>query len=97
MIFLLNAERVISEIATLAKIRISETIGGIGPDQVMVELSVNDSGDLTTSFKVNIAEDATELEQERAEHAVRDYWMGTGKPELINRLKGLRERRHGTT
>ncbi len=95
MIFLLNADRVLAEIVILAKIKISETIGGIGPENVRVELEIDDDGNLVTKFGVDLSKDATELERKRAEHAVKNYWMGTARPALVERLNGLKTRRHG--
>lgn len=93
MIFLLNTERVLTEIVALTKIRVAEIIGG-RPENIRVELEIVD-GKLRAKFDVEVAEDAMPLEKETAEKACSEYWMGKAKPELIARMHGLREKRHG--
>ena len=93
MIFLLNTDRVISEIVELSKIRISAIIG-CGPEDIRVDLEIVD-GKLRVNIKAVAADNATTLEEESIKRAISEYWGGKARPELIARMKGLKECRRG--
>ena len=92
MIFLLNTDRVISEIVELSKIRISAIIG-CSPEDIRVDLEIVD-GKLRINIKAVAADDATTLEEESIKRAISEYWGGKARPKLIARMRGLKDTRH---
>lgn len=88
MIFLLNNERVLSEILELTKLKISESLG-ISESRVHVKVELED-GVVKPSFGI----DDTDAVESQAQDAIREVW-GQLRLELAARMKGLNSRRHG--
>lgn len=95
LVFLLNHERVLGEIAELAKLHISGLLG-VEFDQVAVEWELAAGGKVTSTFSVQLPSDAGAIEKQYVQKGIAEVWLGWAKRELIDRLRGLGEvRRYG--
>lgn len=92
MIFLLNNERVLSEVLELARLKISGILS-VRPDEVLAELEVAD-GKLRPKFQLKL-DNPGALEKEYIQKCMADVWLNLVKPELASRLMGLSEVRYG--
>jgi hypothetical protein len=91
MIFLLNVERVFSEVLTLARVEIAHVLG-LSIDQVSVTLE-RDGNRIVPNFGVNTEVD-TAFEEELISKVVREIWLEKVKPECEARLEGLFQTRY---
>lgn len=88
MIFLWNGQRVLSEVVELARLKISKK-SGLPMSRIKVRIEAS-AGGLNPIFDV----DAKGEEEEEALEAVKQVWADV-YPKLIERLKGMGEKRHG--
>lgn len=95
VVFLLNAERVLAEVAELAKLHISEILK-VEPTAVTCSLELAKGGKVIPTFNVE-APEAGAWEKDYIQKAIAEVWLGWAKQELVDRLSGLSEvRRDGT-
>lgn len=94
MILLLNNERVLAELVELAKRHISALLG-VNPEAVSVEIELAPGGVVRPQFQYQAPDDAGALEKEYIQQCMAEVWLGWAKAELIDRLRGLKEVRHG--
>lgn len=95
MIFLLNPERVLTEVAEVARCHIAE-LTSVSPDRVDFRLEFDPSGKrVVPSISVAPDGDPTALEMQMIQGAIRDVWLGWAKQALVERLNGLAVRRDG--
>ena len=90
MIFLLNHERVLAEVAELARLHISGMLK-VEPQVVAVQLELAPGGRIRPQFDVAVPPDAGALEKKFIQQAIAEVWLGWAKQELIDRLRGLNE------
>ncbi len=95
LVFLLNRERVLAELAELAKLHISGLLE-VEPKAVTAKLELAPGGKVIPEFKVDIPT-AGAIETEFIRKGIAEVWLGWCKKELVDRLGGLNEvRRHAT-
>lgn len=87
MIFLLNRERVLSEILELTKLQISKQLG-VSESKVHIKVDL-ENGSIKPSFGID--EDVDPI---RVKSVIGDVW-GVLREELANRLQDLNTRRYG--
>ena len=87
MIFLLNSERVLAEVAELARCHISEILR-VKPEVVSVKLELAPGGKIIPEFNVEMPQVGA-LEREYVQQGIKEVWLGWAKRELIERLAGL--------
>jgi hypothetical protein len=93
VVFLLNRERVLGEMATLAKMHIAELLD-VKVEQVTCDLELR-GGKIIPTFNVD-APQAGALEAQYIQKGIAEVWLGWAKRELVDRLRGLGEvRRYG--
>jgi len=92
MVFLLNRERVLTEMAELSRLHISGLLS-VDPSAVTAsfELRPEDST-VVPEFNVSTPTSGA-LEVEYVKQAIAEVWNGWAKQELIDRLNGLAEMR----
>lgn len=95
VVFLLNAERVLAEIAELAKLHISEILK-VEPTAVTCSLELAKGGKVIPTFNVD-APDAGAWEKKYIQEGIAEVWLGWAKQELVDRLSGLSEVRRDAT
>lgn len=91
MIFLLNNERVLAEVAELARCRISEILR-VEPKNVSVKLELAPGGKIIPEFNVEVPHVGS-LERVYIQQGIEEVWLGWAKRELLERLAGLSDRR----
>ena len=89
-VFLLNGERVLSEIAELAKLHIAKLLD-VDPRQVTARLEL-ERGKVIPTFDVDMPQ-AGALERQYIQSAIVEVWLGWAKRELVDRLSGLGDAR----
>lgn len=89
VIFLLNPERVLAEIAELAKLHISEILK-VESTAVTVDLELVPGGKVIPTFNVDVP-NVGALEKQFVQKGIAEVWLGWAKQELVDRLRGLRE------
>lgn len=87
MIFLLNNERVLAEVAELARCHISEILR-VKPEVVSVKLELAPGGKIIPEFNVGVPEVGA-LERTYIQQGIEEVWLGWAKRELLERLAGL--------
>ncbi len=91
MIFLLNRERVLSEVMELARLRIAGALK-VDPDKVEAKVEV-DGAKLMPNFSADV-ETSGALEVDYLQKTMADTWLTVAKPQLVERLAGLSEGRY---
>lgn len=89
MIFLLNSERVLAEVAELSRLHISEILR-VEPKVVSVKLELAPGGRIIPEFNVEVPA-AGALERQYIQQGIEAVWLGWAKRELVERLAGLGE------
>lgn len=92
MVFLLNQERVFSEILELTRLRIARMLG-VQPDDVSAELEFAD-GRFRPKFQIEAGKCGL-LDPRFTQKCMADIWLDVVKPKLVVRLAGLNEVRLG--
>jgi hypothetical protein len=86
LIFLLNNERVILEMMSLARFKLAQMLG-IEPNLIKAEVGIED-GRLLPHFDISNLADTT---KEQLEPFFADIWINQIKPEFERRMQGLTE------
>lgn len=89
VVFLLNGERVLTEIAELAKLHIAGLLE-VEPEAVKATLELGPGGKVIPEFNVEMP-NAGAIERQYIQKGIAEVWLGWCKQELADRLRGLSE------